>query len=98
MEITFKKAIENNYKRCVEILDYFDDAQISAIHKFITVLNSSSKTYELWDTVDRVSILHYLVCLKLNESGLDEDTIYYKISAIHTAMSAMALLGLEYNK
>lgn len=98
MAFIIKEAIKNTYNRCAEQLDSFDDAQINAIYRFIDVINTSSTMYKMNKNIDRVSILEYLIALKNNHDELDEKQVLNRIMNILTAMSAMSLLKLEYNK
>lgn len=98
MAFITKEAILNNFNRCSDMLDKFNDLQLAAIYDFISILNSTGNSYTLSNTPDRVCILKYLCDLKNNKNKANEDVVYDRLRSIHTAMAAMTLLQLKYDK
>ena len=94
-----KKSIERIYFRCVDMLDGFDDEQITVLYNFLSTRNTMNDLgYTLFTTIDRISVLHFLIELKMNVTEREEMDIHRDFVDILQFMTALYLLKLEYKQ
>lgn len=97
MAFIYKELIKNNYDRCAELLDNFDDAQINSIYSYLQIINSQSgNQYEMMNFVSRTAILVYLIKLKNNENDCEDKMVAETFHDIFIFMHALAMLKVNY--
>ena len=98
MAFIIKQAIQNQFKRCTDMLEKFDEPEIRAIYTYIALVNQMGNRYPISDTPDRVCIFKYLSDLKNNKNEAEEYAVFDRFSHIEAVMTGIVLHVLELNK
>lgn len=96
MAFIYKELIKNNYERCAELLDKFDEVQIKTLYAYLQAINARDNTYKMMSFASRTANLLYLINLKNNENGCEERMVAEKFHDIFIFMHALALLKINY--
>lgn len=98
MAFIIKQAIQNQFTRCADMLEKFDEPEIKAIYNYIAIANQMGNHYPISDTPDRVCIFKYLSDLKNNKNEAEEYVVFDRFSHIEAVMTGITLHALELNK
>lgn len=81
------------------MLDGFDNEQITVIYNFLSTRNEMNNLgYPVFPTINRVSVLRFLIELKMNTTEREEMDIHRDFVDILQFMTALYLLKLEYKQ